>query len=62
MAALPEHFLFILTFSLKMEPAHLSVMLCNVGNTADCHVVQRRKNRYNITLCLCCKSGVCVKI
>jgi hypothetical protein len=27
MAALPEHFLFILTISLKMEAAHLSVML-----------------------------------
>ena len=27
MAALPEHSLFILTFSLKMETAHLSVML-----------------------------------
>jgi hypothetical protein len=27
MAALPEHFLFILTISLKMEAAHLCVML-----------------------------------
>jgi len=28
---------------------------------AECHMIHRCKHRYNITLCLYCKSGVSVK-
>ena len=53
MAALPEHFLFILTFSFKMEAPHSSVVLAT-----QLTAIWYTDTKTDTTLCYVCAAKV----